>query len=133
MPHFTPQSRRRAPMAVYRGFSVTGQFKRRFGAVAAAALSFVPAMAWAQEAAPVESGSQPLPGEFALQHSVTPIMDSIVTFHNGILLWMCGLIVALVLGLIIVVVVRFNAKANPVPSKTTHNTLVEILWTVLPI
>jgi len=120
-------------MAVYRGFSVTGQFKKRLGAVAAAALSFVPAMAWAQEAAPVESGSQPLPGEYALQHSVTPIMDSIVAFHNGILLWMCGLIVALVLGLLIVVVIRFNAKANPVPSRTTHNTLVEILWTVLPI
>jgi cytochrome c oxidase subunit 2 len=119
-------------MAVYRGFSVTGQFNRRLGAVAAAALSFLPAVAWAQEAVP-ESGSQPLPGEFALQRSVTPIMDSIVAFHNGILLWMCGLIVALVLGLIVVVVVRFNAKANPVPSKTTHNTLVEILWTVLPI
>ena len=111
---------------------MTGQFKKRLGA-AAAALSFVPAVAWAQEAAPVESGSQPLPGEYALQHSVTPIMDSIVAFHNGILLWMCAAIVALVLALLIVVVVRFNAKANPVPSKTTHNTMVEILWTVLPI
>ena len=119
-------------MAVYRGFSVTGQFNRRLGAVAAAALSFLPAVAWAQEAVP-ESGSQPLPGEYSLQRSVTPIMDSIVAFHNGILLWMCGLIVALVLVLIIIVAVRFNAKANPVPSKTTHNTLVEILWTVLPI
>ena len=111
---------------------MTGQFKKRLGAVAAAALSFVPAMAWAQEAAE-GTGSQPLPGEYALQRSVTPIMDSIVEFHNGILLWMCGLIVALVLVLLIVVVVRFNAKANPVPSKTTHNTFVEIVWTVLPI
>ena len=39
----------------------------------------------------------------------------------------------LVLVLLIVVVLRFNAKANPVPSKTTHNTLIEIVWTVLPI
>lgn len=111
---------------------MTGQFKKRLGAVAAAALALAPALAWAQEAAPDPTG-HPLPGEFHLQRSVTVIMDSIVAFHNGILLWTCGLIVGLVLVLIAIVVVRFNAKANPVPSKTTHNTLVEVLWTVLPI
>ncbi len=119
-------------MAVYRGFSVTGQFKRRLGAVAAAALAFAPAMAWAQETAPEPIGHS-VPGEFQFQRSVTPIMDSITTFHNGILMWTISAIVLLVLVLLIVVAVRFNAKANPVPSKTTHNTLVEILWTVLPI
>ena len=111
---------------------MTGQFKRRLGAVAAAALAFAPALAWAQETAPEQTG-HPLPGQYHLQRSVTPIMDSIVVFHDGILLWTSGLIVLLVLVLIVIVAVRFNAKANPVPSRTTHNTLVEILWTVLPI
>ena len=112
---------------------MTGQFKRRLGAGAAIALAFVPALAWAQESTLEGTGSQPLPGEFALQRSVTPIMDSIVSFHNGILMWTISLIVLLVMALLAIVVFRFNAKANPVPSRTTHNTLVEILWTVLPI
>jgi len=37
-----------------------------------------------------------------------------------------------VLVLLIMVVVKFNAKANPVPSKTTHNTLIEVAWTLIP-
>lgn len=111
---------------------MTGQFKKHLGAVAAAALASVPGLALAQEVAPEATG-HPLPGQWHLQRSVTPIMDSIVTFHDGILLWTTGFIVLLVLVLLIVVAIRFNAKANPVPSKTTHNTLVEILWTVLPI
>ncbi|HTN61171.1 MAG TPA: cytochrome c oxidase subunit II [Devosia sp.] len=119
-------------MAVYRGFSVTGQFNRRLGAVAAAALAFMPALAWAQETAHEPAG-HPEPGQFHLQRSVTPIMDSIVAFHDGILMWTISAIVVLVMVLLIIVAIRFNAKANPVPSKTTHNTLVEILWTVLPI
>jgi cytochrome c oxidase subunit 2 len=60
-------------------------------------------------------------------------MDSIRSFHDGPLLWTTVLIALLVLVLLIVVVVRFNAKANPKPSSTTHNTLVEIVWTVVPI
>jgi cytochrome c oxidase subunit II len=109
---------------------VTGQFKRRLGAVAAAALAFVPGLALAQES--YEAG-HPVSGQYHLQRSVTPIMDSITVFHDGILMWTISLIVLLVLVLLVVVIVRFNAKANPVPSKTTHNTLVEIVWTVLPI
>lgn len=76
---------------------------------------------------------QPKSGEIGFQDAVTPIMDSIVAFHNGILLWTTVLISLLVLVLLVVVMVRFNAKANPVPSKNTHNTLIEIVWTVLPI
>ncbi|HTM77597.1 MAG TPA: cytochrome c oxidase subunit II [Devosia sp.] len=92
----------------------------------------MPALAWAQETAHEPAG-HPEPGQFHLQRSVTPIMDSIVAFHDGILMWSITGIVVLVMVLLIVVAVRFNAKANPVPSKTTHNTLIEILWTVLPI
>jgi cytochrome c oxidase subunit 2 len=106
---------------------VTGQFLRSFGIMLAAAVALAPAVASAQDQ------GYALPGQIGLQASVTPIMDSIQSFHDGILLWSAGLITLLVLVLLVVVVVRFNAKANPKPSTTTHNTMIEIAWTVVPI
>ena len=114
------------------GFMVTGQFLRKMGAAAAAAMALAPALAVAQDA-PVEATGHPLPGQFHLQRSVTPIMDSIVAFHDGILLWTISLIVALVLALLVWIVIRFNAKRNPTPAAFTHNTMIEVAWTVLPI
>ena len=114
---------------------VTGQFLKGMGAVSAAAMALMPALAAAQQATE-EAGytaGHPLPGQFHLQRSVTPIMDSITAFHDGILMWTITLIVLFVLALLIVVIVRFNAKANPNPARFTHNTLVEVVWTVLPI
>ena len=75
---------------------------------------------------------QPSPWQLGLQQSATEVMDRIIWFHNILLIVIC-VISAFVLALLIYVMVRFNARANPVPSRTTHNTLVEILWTVLPI
>ncbi len=95
--------------------------------LALAALS--PTAALAQEEYQSFSG----PGQIGLQRSVTPLMDSIVTFHNGVLLWTITLIVLLVAALLVWVIIRYNAKRNPVPSTTTHNTLVEIIWTIGPI
>jgi cytochrome c oxidase subunit 2 len=106
---------------------VTGKLLSSIGSLGAAALAFSPIAAMAQEQ------GHPLPGQMGLQTSVTPIMDSIRSFHDGPLLWTSVLIAVLVLVLLIVVIVRFNAKANPKPSSTTHNTLVEIVWTVVPI
>ena len=91
----------------------------------AALLAALPAVALAQDA--VQEPGHPAPGQIGLQASVTPIMDSIRSFHDGILLWSAGLITLLVLVLLLVVIVRFNAKANPTPSKTTHNTLIEVI------
>ncbi|MBO9589288.1 MAG: cytochrome c oxidase subunit II [Devosia sp.] len=108
---------------------VTGQFVRKLGAAATAMLALMPAFASAQE---IGKG-HPEPGQFHLQQSVTPIMDSIVAFHDGPLMWTITLIVLFVLALLIVIVLRFNAKANPVPARFTHNTLIEVVWTVLPI
>lgn len=108
---------------------VTGQFFRKMGPLAAAALAFAPALAVAQQS----GAGHPEPGQFHLQPSVTPIMDSIVAFHDGVLMWSISLIVVLVLTLLVIVAVRFNAKANPVPARFTHNTLVEVIWTVVPI
>jgi cytochrome c oxidase subunit II len=108
---------------------VTGQFFGKIGAAAAASLALLPAVTTAQEV----GRGHPEPGQFHLQESVTPIMDSITAFHDGILMWTISLIVLLVLALLVIVMVRFNAKANPVPARFTHNTLVEIAWTVVPI
>jgi len=72
------------------------------------------------------------PWQMNLQDSASPVMDDIVWFHN-LLLYIVVAITLFVLALLIIVMVRFNAKANPVPTKTTHNTLVEVAWTVIPV
>jgi cytochrome c oxidase subunit 2 len=83
------------------------------------------------EAALAEFG-QPSPWQLGMQQSVTPVMDNIIWFHDY-LLYFIGAITAFVLALLVIVIVRFNARANPVPSRTTHNTLIEVLWTFVPI
>jgi cytochrome c oxidase subunit 2 len=75
---------------------------------------------------------QPSPWELGLQGSATPVMDDIVWFHN-FLLWLIIAIALFVLVLLAIIVVKFNARANPVPSRTTHNTTIEIIWTVVPV
>jgi cytochrome c oxidase subunit 2 len=72
------------------------------------------------------------PWQLGLQEAATPVMESIHSFHT-LLLIIITCIVLFVLALLVVVMVRFNAKSNPVPSKTTHNTLIEVVWTVAPI
>jgi cytochrome c oxidase subunit 2 len=75
---------------------------------------------------------QPTPWEYTLQGSASPVMDNIIWFHN-FLLWLITAITLFVLILLIIVAVKFNAKSNPVPSKTTHNTLIEVAWTIIPV
>jgi cytochrome c oxidase subunit 2 len=75
---------------------------------------------------------QPSPWELGLQQSATPVMDDITWFHN-FLLWLIAGIVLFVLALLTIVVIKFNARANPEPSRTTHNTAIEIIWTVVPV
>jgi len=75
---------------------------------------------------------QPAPWQMDLQEAATPVMEQITSFHN-MLLWIIGAICAFVLGLLLIVIVRFNARANPTPSRTTHNTPIEVLWTIVPV
>jgi cytochrome c oxidase subunit II len=75
---------------------------------------------------------QPAPWEFRLQEAASPVMENITWFHNFLLV-LITVITLFVLALLIMVVVKFNAKANPVPSKTTHNTLIEVAWTLIPV
>ncbi len=76
--------------------------------------------------------ANPSPWEINLQPAATPIMEMIHRFNTGVVIVMV-LIVLLVLALLIYTILRFNAKTNPVPSRTSHNTLIEVLWTVVPI
>jgi cytochrome c oxidase subunit II len=103
---------------------VAGKFVSSIGIALSAFLA--PVAAFAAE-------GQPAPGEIGLQDSVTPIGDSIHTFHNGILLWTAGLVSLLVLVLLAIIVIRFNKRANPTPARFTHNTLIEVVWTALPV
>jgi cytochrome c oxidase subunit 2 len=75
---------------------------------------------------------QPAPWEYTLQASASPVMDDIRSFHN-LLLGIITVITLFVLALLVAVVVKFNARANPVPSRTTHNTLIEVAWTLIPV
>jgi cytochrome c oxidase subunit 2 len=75
---------------------------------------------------------QPTPWQLGPQESVTPVMDWIVSFHNY-LLWVITLIAAFVLVLLLIVIFRFNSRANPTPSRTTHNTVIEVAWTAIPV
>ncbi len=75
---------------------------------------------------------QPTPWQLGFQDAHSPIMERMTSFHD-FLLWIIFVISIFVLILLLYVIVRFREKANPNPSKVTHNTLVEILWTVIPV
>jgi cytochrome c oxidase subunit 2 len=75
---------------------------------------------------------QPAPWEFKLQEAASPVMENITWFHNFLTV-LIVVITLFVLALLAIVVVKFNAKANPVPSRTTHNTLIEVAWTLIPV
>ncbi|HEY3890954.1 MAG TPA: cytochrome c oxidase subunit II [Bradyrhizobium sp.] len=104
-----------------------GQTGRRWLGLAAAGVSLL-----AGGTAFAEEVGQPGPWEFDLQASATPVMDSIMRFHDWLLV-IITVITLFVLALLVTVVVRFNARANPVPSRTTHNTLIEVAWTLIPV
>ena len=95
-----------------------------FGAAAIAAGGMVSASA--------EELGQPHAWGFDLQTGVTPVMESIARMHSGLLV-VITLITLFVTGLLVVAMVRFNARSNPVPSKTTHNTMIEVAWTIIPV
>jgi cytochrome c oxidase subunit 2 len=72
------------------------------------------------------------PKQMGLQQPATPVMERIYDFHN-MLLYLISAITIFVFVLLIIIVLRFNAKANPKPAQFTHNTLLEVVWTVIPI
>ena len=99
------------------------------GGIATTSLAvFFAAPAWAQDLM-----GQPTPGGIGLQPAASPLKHQAHFFHDVVLMPIITGISLLVLGLLIWVAIRYNKKANPTPAKWSHNTLVEIVWTVLPV
>jgi cytochrome c oxidase subunit 2 len=90
------------------------------GALGAALLGVGPALAL-----PVEYGT-------SFQAAASPVMEQIESFHME-LVYIIVAVCLFVLGLLIWVVLKFRASANPVPSKVHHNTLLEVAWTIIPV
>lgn len=109
---------------------------------AATSTATAPAAAGEAKAAPEIPGYKPLgpdmikgmpvPGGVNVQTQYSDIGKQATKLHDG-LLWVMGLISLFVLVLLLVVIVRFNKRANPTPSKTTHNTTIEVVWTLVPV
>jgi cytochrome c oxidase subunit 2 len=96
---------------------------RRLLPLAVAAAALLPVAAHAD---------QPRRWEIWHQAPASSVMETINSFHIDVMV-ICVLIVVLVLGLLAYCIFRFNERANPEPSRTTHNTLIEVIWTAVPV
>lgn len=74
----------------------------------------------------------PEPWQLGLQEAATPMAERLNAFHDT-LLWIIAAISIFVLLLLVWVIVRYNSKVNPEPAQFTHNVLIEVIWTVVPI
>ncbi|MBU0556890.1 MAG: cytochrome c oxidase subunit II [Alphaproteobacteria bacterium] len=99
----------------------------------AAPAAAAPAAPAFEHAAPVEGVGQPYPGETTFQKQVTSTGDYALWMHNVILMPVITIISLFVLALLLWVVVRYRRAKNPVPSRTSHNTAIEIVWTLAPV
>ena len=70
--------------------------------------------------------------QMGMQAPHSPVKERIASLHDGVLI-IITLITLLVAGLLVVVLTRFNRRRNPTPSRTSHNTVIEVLWTVVPV
>ena len=75
---------------------------------------------------------QPSSWALGLQEAASPVMADITWFHSFLLVLITAITV-FVLALLLIVMIRFNARANPTPSRTTHNALIEVVWTIAPV
>jgi cytochrome c oxidase subunit 2 len=82
--------------------------------------------------AALAAAGQPVNWGLGLQDAASPTMERINSFHN-LLLYVITAITVFVTILLAIVIVRFNRRKNPVPSRTTHNSTIEVLWTAIPV
>lgn len=83
--------------------------------------------------APTPGYGMPEVGGYGTQRQVTEVGETAAQFHNIWLLFLCAAISVFVLGLLAYTMVRYRRSANPVPSRTSHNTMIEVIWTVVPV
>jgi len=79
-----------------------------------------------------EPVGHPVPWQLWHHVPVTPVMERLEDFHTMLLIIMVA-ICLLVVALMAYVLIRFHHKRNPTPSRTTHNTVIEVIWTVVPV
>ncbi|HKW54770.1 MAG TPA: cytochrome c oxidase subunit II [Stellaceae bacterium] len=91
------------------------------------------ALAAAIMLAPAALAEQAEDWQIGMQPGVTPVRDQIDFLHDDILLPIISVITVFVLGLLLYTILRFNARRHPTPSQTSHNTLIEVIWTTVPI
>ena len=72
-------------------------------------------------------------GRKGIQMQVSPIGEEAAAFHNNWLLPLCVVISFIVLGLLLFAMIRYRRSANPTPSRNSHNTAIEVIWTLVPI
>jgi cytochrome c oxidase subunit 2 len=75
----------------------------------------------------------PIKAGRGIQEQVTPIGREAAAFHNNWLLPLCAIISIFVLGLLLYVIVRYRRGAHPTPSRNSHNTVIEVAWTLVPV
>jgi cytochrome c oxidase subunit 2 len=90
-------------------------------------------VAFAGQALAEDLMGQPTPGAIDLQPAASVLKHDAIWFHNVILMPIITIITLFVAGLIAWIVIRYNAKSNPIPAKFSHNTTIEIIWTVVPV
>lgn len=90
-------------------------------------------MVFAGQALAQDLMGQPTPGAIDLQPAASSLKHEAIWFHDVILMPIITVITLFVLGLIIWIAIRYNKKANPIPAKFSHNTTIEIVWTVVPV
>jgi cytochrome c oxidase subunit 2 len=88
---------------------------------------------WGASAFADELIGQPTDGAMGMQPGVTPLKHDAIFFHNAILLPIITIITLFVLALLLWIVFRYNKKRNPVPARWSHNTPLEIVWTLVPV
>jgi cytochrome c oxidase subunit 2 len=121
-----PQSVMAAPVAALAPAAVAPAATEAAKADVAASDAYVPMK-------PVAGKGQPTPGAIGFQQQFSPTGREALAMHNYVLMPIITVITLFVLFLLLLVMARFNRRANPVASKTSHNTLIEVVWTLVPV
>ena len=105
----------------------------RAGHRSLARLSVMAALLGLGATAAIAAGTgQPEPWQIAMQNPVTDLARGAHRFHTW-LVWIITAISLFVLALLVAIIVKFNEQTNPSPSRTTHNTMLEVAWTIVPV
>jgi cytochrome c oxidase subunit II len=102
-------------------------------AAARALLGYAVAFAGTVMGAPIGRAAEPQPWEIAMQPAATPVRHELSALHDHILMPIITVITLFVLALLGIAIFRFNHRRHPVPTRTSHNTVIEMLWTVVPV